>query len=110
MVGCTSQSSPFVFGRKFEHIFLIFDVLHIVDLGVTAHIVGSALFYMIYRSDMIANANTIQEKLTYLWAEIERAAAGEGITLNITSLSTSMFTNSDSPGKTYPSLRTLKSD
>jgi hypothetical protein len=89
---------------------VIVDVLHCVDLGVTAHVVGNALYYMA-TTDMLPCAGGLEQKTQYIWNCIQAFYAAHGrdwTKAGINRLTPGMFTKEKGHTNTFPSLRGMK--
>ena len=88
---------------------VIFDMLHVVDLGVTAHIVGNALFYLA-TSGMHPRQGNLEAVVADIWIELKQYydTFCTNKSSTISNLTVSMFTDPGSTSKTFPSLRHMK--
>jgi hypothetical protein len=86
------------------------DPLHSVDLGVTAHVVGNALYYLI-STDIYPVKGAADKVTAALWVEIEAVFKAQEYFKGksvITSLTIGMFLDPKSMSNKFPSLRHMK--
>ena len=77
------------------------DELHVMHLGSSSYLLGSILWLLCYR----LLPSSPSENLKRVWACIVNAYRDNGVPSQYTNMSLSMFTNPDSPDKSYPKLK-----
>ena len=87
-----------------------YDSLHIVDLGVTAHIVGNALLYLA-TSGMYPTTGALETVVEGIWSEVQNfyvTMGGFATKSRISNLTVSMFAQDGGVSTHFPSLRHMK--
>jgi hypothetical protein len=79
------------------------DLLHILDLGVLQHFIGSALWSFVYMQEVAGG--TIQERIANLWVIIRALYASSRSASRLGRLDLTMFTNPNRPRAEYPCLK-----
>ena len=83
---------------------LMADVLHVFDLGVTHHVLGSVLWTLCFVSKYIPTAATPAGRLAYLWGRIIQHYRGAGTANQLGNLTLAMFCD---PGAPYAHIPVL---
>ncbi len=84
---------------------LMFDAMHVLDLGVTLYTIGSALYSIIYKDMDDADKKACFNRVWQRMQAISRDLGQERI---ITKFSLSQITDPDEPHAAYPCLRFVK--
>ena len=82
------------------------DAMHIIDLGVSHHVIGNVLFKLCWEDRYFAAARTPQNRLDMLWTLVEQIYIARGVSCRIGEMSLGHFTDTRRPHLTYPSLST----
>ena len=75
------------------------DVLHVVDLGVSKHVIGNVLWHLVFTDIIRPTRHTNMETV---WGEIQNLYKERGTTSQFNSISIKSFTNPDSPNRDFP--------
>ena len=81
--------------------------MHIVDLGVSAHFIGSVLHTLLYDGPL---AGTLAEKEAILWQRLRQLYHEIGTPTRLTNFSRALWCEVDSPHTSYPCMKTKASE
>ena len=82
------------------------DFMHCVDLGVSHHALGNAIFEMVCLPHFFPTCRTNDERKDALWDRITRQYAARGTPNQLSNLEHSFFCNTDAPHQHFPVLTT----
>ena len=82
---------------------VLWDTLHGLDLGPTAHVNGNVLLEL--TQDARIPGGSMRERLGWVWHKILEAYPRLGVQNRLDNLSMSMFTDPDSTGSVFPKLK-----
>ena len=95
-----------IFALPYLSVFAIMgDVLHIVDLGFTHHLLGNVFYHICYCTGN-RFGTSVQSRLDYLWDRISVQYNGRGTPNRLHNLTLSMFIDADRPHLSHPVLST----
>ena len=87
--------------------FLMFDIMHTLDLGITLHVIGNALFTILY-VDM-SDEKDKHHGFNLLWLRLQKIMEDTGQNRDLSSMGLlNIISDPKSPWKDYPLLRGIK--
>lgn len=84
---------------------LMFDVMHICDLGICLHVIANVLWTIVYQDMPGVNKHANFE---VLWKRLQELYAQLGLTRSVSKFELKQITDPDSPHVDYPHLRQVK--
>ena len=85
--------------------FVMADVLHIVDLGFTHHLLGNTFYHVCYCTGN-RFGRSVEDRLDYLWERISQQYRGRSTPCQLHNLTLSMFVDPSRPHLSHPVLTT----
>ena len=80
------------------------DPMHLLELGIVHHVLGSVLWLFCYVADYFPNVHTPADRLDAVWHRISRQYAGRGTPVQLSNLDLRWFTQPDAPHRRHPFL------
>ena len=98
-------SNPLFAASEMSALMLMFDVMHVCDLGITGHVIANTLWTLVFQDMAGGNKHANFE---VLWARLRELYAELGLAHSISKFELKQICEPDSPYSDYPQLRQVR--
>lgn len=98
-------SSPLFAAQEMSALMLMFDVMHVCDLGICLHVIANVLWTVVYQDMPGANRHANFEQL---WQRMQELYGELGLSYSMSKFELKQITDPDSPHSDYPHLRQVR--